>query len=155
MNMADNYRGQRFKPETDPDNYAAIAAALKQERENSRLCGPGYEEINAPTSGKGRPRAQKCCYNKTTETLVIVMSDWQRGGRMKLTWIQYDDVTEDMWAELKDADSTNDFITSTLYGWPWIETYFNTLPRTRDEAFKDAAAAFENYETRYKEGYTY
>ena len=54
MNMADNYRGQRFKPETDPDNYAAIAAALKQERENSRLCGPGYEEIDAPTSGKGR-----------------------------------------------------------------------------------------------------
>lgn len=152
--MADKYRANRFAPKVDPDSYAAIAAALKADRERSRVCGPGYEEIVAPTSGTGRPRAQKCCYNRITETLVIVMSDWQRGGRMKLTWIQYDDVPEDLWEELKGADSTNDFVNGTLYSWPWIETFYGALPRTRDEAFKDAAAASENYEERYKFGYT-
>jgi len=153
--MADKYRGERFSPKVDPDSYAAIAAALKADRERSRVCGPGYEEIPAPTSGGNRPRAQKCCYNRTTETLVIVMSDWQRGGRMKLTWIQYDDVPEDLWIELKENyDSTNDFINGPLYSWPWIETFYGALPRTRDESFRDAAAAFENYEERYKYGYT-
>jgi hypothetical protein len=43
--MSDRYRARRFMPSVDPDNYAAIAAALRHDREASRLCGPGYEEI--------------------------------------------------------------------------------------------------------------
>lgn len=152
--MSDKYRAERFAAKVDPDNYAAIAAILKKEKENSRLCGPGYEEIPAPTSGGKRPRAKKCCYNSYTDTLVIVMTDPGPGNKPKLTWIQYDDVTDEMWEQLKTSTSTNDFVTTVLYGWPWIETFYGALPRTRDEAFKDAAAAFENYEDRYKFGYT-
>lgn len=152
--MSDKYRSKRFKAEVDPDNYAAIAAVLRHEQESSRLCGPGYQEIAAPTSGGKRPRAKKCCYNQHTETLVIVMTDPQAGEKPKLTWIQYDDVTSEMWDQLQNSGSTNDFVTTVLYGWPWIETFYGALPRSREEAFKDAAGAFENYEDRYKFGYT-
>ena len=133
--MSDRYRAQRFTPVVDSDNYAAIAAALKADKERSRLCGPGYEEIYAPQSDGIRPRAQRCCYNKTTETLMIVMTDAGVGGRPQYTWIQYDMVTPDMWEELKDADSTNSFVTSTLNGWPWLETSYGLLPRTRTDSF--------------------
>lgn len=134
--MSDRYRARRFTPIVDPNNYAAVAAALKAEKERSRLCGPGYEEIYAPQSNLERPRAQRCCYNRTTETLMIVMTDPGVGGRPKYTWIQYDGVTKDMWQQLKSTDSTNDFVTDMLAGVPWLETNYGLLPRTRGESFE-------------------
>lgn len=134
--MSNRYRAQRFAPVVSYDNYAAITAALKADRENSRLCGPGYEEINAPQSGGPRPRAQKCCYNKHTETLMIVMTDPGVGGRPQYTWIQYDLVTPDMWEQLKLMDSTNDFVNDALAGLPWLRTSYGQLPRTRTDSFE-------------------
>ena len=133
--MSDRYRAKRFQPMVDPDNYAAIAAALKFDREYSRLCGPGYDEIYAPTSGGPRPRAQKCCYNPATQTLVIVMTDPGVGGRPRYSWIQYDMLSQDMWDELKSGSSTNEFVTQALMGWPWLNTSYGQLPRTRSESF--------------------
>jgi len=134
--MSDKYRAKHFMPVVDPDNYAAVAAALKYDRERSRLCGPGYEEIYAPTSGGPRPRAQKCCYNANTQTLVIVMTDPGAGGRAQYTWIQYDGISAQDWDDLKFADSTNEFVNDALEGLPWLRTSFGKLPRTRAETFE-------------------
>ena len=134
--MSDRYRARRFMPSVDPDNYAAIAAALKHDRETSRVCGPGYEEIYAPQSDPLRPRAQKCCYNPATETLVIVMTDPGAGGRPRYSWIQYDMVIPEMWQELKSGTSTNEFVNQALSGMPWLTTSFGQLPRTRSETFE-------------------
>jgi hypothetical protein len=123
-------------PVVDYDNYAAISSALKYDRDRSRLCGPGYEEIYAPTSGGPRPRAQKCCYNANTETLVIVMTDPGVGGRAQYTWIQYDNIVTELWEILKVGTSTNDFVNDALAGLPWLRTSFGTLPRTRAEIFE-------------------
>jgi len=144
--MADKYRTKRFSPEVDPDAYAAYAAAEKRDREASRLCGPGYEEIDAPTKSKGdknpRPRAQKCCFNRNTSedreqgTLVIVMTDPGPGGRPKYTWIQYDNVPHYLWDDgLKTALSTNEFIQEALLGYHYTVSSFGDLPRTRDDSF--------------------
>lgn len=134
--MSDKFRARHFMPIVDPDNYAAMAAALKYDRERSRVCGPGYEEIYAPTSGGPRPRAQKCCYNANTETLVIVMTDPSVGGRAQYTWIQYDGVLASDWELLKSSTSTNDFVNDALAGLPWLRTSYGTLPRTRTEIFE-------------------
>lgn len=140
--MSDKYRAQRFSPVTSYENYAAITAALKADRERSRLCGPGYEEINAPQSNAARPRAQKCCYNKHTETLMIIMTDPGSDGRPQYTWVQYDAVTTDMWDDLKSRLSTNDFVTDTLSGFSWQITSYGQLPRTRTDSFE---VGFEEY----------
>jgi len=134
--VSDKFRARHFMPIVDPDNYAAMAAALKYDRERSRVCGPGYEEIYAPTSGGPRPRAQKCCYNANTETLVIVMTDPSVGGRAQYTWIQYDGVLASDWELLKSSTSTNDFVNDALAGLPWLRTSYGTLPRTRTEIFE-------------------
>jgi hypothetical protein len=140
--MSDKYRARHFMPAVDYDSYAAIAAALRYDRERSRLCGPGYEEIYAPTSGGPRPRAQKCCYNANTETLVIVMTDPGVGGRAQYTWIQYDNIIPELWNILKTGSSTNDFVNDALKGLPWLRTSYGTLPRTRAETFEVGATEY-------------
>jgi hypothetical protein len=99
-------------------------------------CGPGYEHITAPTSGKvdpygkPRPRAYYACYSldKEMEVLVIGMRD----GSM----IQYDGVDPVLWDILKNSDSTHDFITLYLDGVPWSKTTYQNLPRKRPEEFQ-------------------
>lgn len=99
-------------------------------------CGPGYEYITAPTSGKTdpygrpRPRAIYACYSldKEMEVLVIGMRD----GSM----IQYDGVDPVLWDVLKNSDSTHDFITLYLDGAPWSKTTYQSLPRKRPEEFQ-------------------
>ena len=134
--MSDKYRAKRFAPVVDYDAYAAITAALKADRANSRLCGPGYEEINAPQSNLARPRAQKCCYNAQTETLMIVMTDPGVGGYPQYTWVQYDNINSGLWEQLKTMDSTNDFVNDVLDGLPWARTSYGKLPRTRIDSFE-------------------
>lgn len=140
--MSDKYRARRFAPVADYNSYAAIAATLKADKERSRLCGPGYEEIHAPQSDSPRPRAQKCCYNKNTETLMIIMTDPGEGGRPRYTWVQYDQVSEDMWEDLKGGISTNDFVNDALSSTPWEITSYGRLPRTRTDSFD---LGFEEY----------
>jgi hypothetical protein len=140
--MSDRYRANRFKPQVDPDNYAAIAAALKAAQTRSATFGPGYEEIPAPTRGLGRARAWKCGYNRNTGTLVIIMRDY--------TWIEYDEVPEEMWdSGLKVAQSTNEFVQEALLNWPYVKTDFGKLPRTKPESFNTAIEANQGYYNRY------
>jgi hypothetical protein len=99
----------------------------------SSICGPGYEEIDAPTTDPSRPRAHKCCYNPNAGSadnsgyLAIMMRD--------MSLIGYDNVTQDMWDELKSIDSTHTFINTTLGGWQWEKTSYGQLPRTRPQSF--------------------
>ena len=103
---------------------------------SSNPCGPGYEYITAPTSGKTdvlgrpRPRAYYACYSldKEMEVLVIGMRD----GPM----IQYDGVDPVLWDILKNSDSTHDFITLYLDGAPWSKTDYSNLPRKRPDEFQ-------------------
>jgi len=103
---------------------------------SSNPCGPGYEYITAPTSGKTdvlgrpRPRAYYACYSldKEMEVLVIGMRD----GSM----IQYDGVDPVLWDILKNSDSTHDFITLYLDGAPWSKTDYSNLPRKRPDEFQ-------------------
>ena len=99
----------------------------------SSICGPGYEEIDAPTTDPSRPRAQKCCYNPSAGSednsgyLAILMRD--------SSLIGYDNVTKEMWDELKGIDSTHTFLNTTLMGWQWEKTSYGQLPRTRNQSF--------------------
>jgi hypothetical protein len=103
---------------------------------SSNPCGPGYEHITAPTSGKTdalgrpRPRAYYACYSidKEMEVLVIGMRD----GSM----IQYDGVDAVLWDVLKNSDSTGDFINLYLDGAPWSKTDYSNLPRKRPDEFQ-------------------
>lgn len=152
-----NYRGRRYKPVVDPDSYAAIAAVLRHDQNTSRVFGPGYEEIDAPTrgttdaKGRKRPRAYKCGYNYETQTLVIIMRD-------KYTWIQYDGVPPEMWENFRDyGASTNEFVQEALLGWPYVKTNRGDLPgggkpigredlpRTKPQAFEDEVRANTEY----------
>ena len=124
----DRYRSRRYKP-ASYDEYAATIAAIDKDAERSRVFGPGYQEIYAPTSGGERPRALKAGYNYNTQTLVIIMRD-------RYTWIQYDAVDSYMWDLLVNSSSTNDFIHDSLDPWPWQVVNYGNLPRTRGQHFE-------------------
>jgi hypothetical protein len=99
-------------------------------------CGPGYEYIDAPTSGKTdpygrpRPRAYYACYSLDPELKVLAIG--MRDGSL----IQYDDVEPDVWQALKTSTSTTAFLDSYLDGWPWSKTTYQNLPRKRPEQFQ-------------------
>jgi hypothetical protein len=107
----------------------------------SNPCGPGYEWITAPTSGKTdalgrpRPRAYFACYSidKEMEVLVIGMRDTIDKDN---TVIQYDGVDAVLWEILKNSDSTTDFINLYLEGAPWSRTSYSNLPRKRPDEFQ-------------------
>jgi hypothetical protein len=108
---------------------------------SSNPCGPGYEWITAPTSGKTdalgrpRPRAYFACYSidKEMEVLVIGMRDTIDKDN---TVIQYDGVDPVLWEILKNSDSTTDFINLYLEGAPWSRTSYSNLPRKRPDEFQ-------------------
>jgi hypothetical protein len=99
-------------------------------------CGPGYEYIDAPTSGKTdpygrpRPRAYYACYSLDPELNVLAIG--MRDGSL----IQYDGVEPDVWQALKNATSTSAFLDDYLDGWPWSKTTYQNLPRKRPEQFQ-------------------
>jgi hypothetical protein len=64
------------------------------------------------------------------------MTDPGSGGRASYSWIQYDGVDSESWEELKMMDSTNEFVTQVLSGYPWLDTSYGQLPRTRGETFE-------------------
>jgi hypothetical protein len=99
-------------------------------------CGPGYEYIDAPTSGKTdpygrpRPRAYYACYSLDPELKVLAIG--MRDGSL----IQYDDIEPDVWQALKTSTSTTAFLDAYLDGWPWSKTTYQNLPRKRPEQFQ-------------------
>jgi len=119
-------------PVSTPEGREARASSMS----STNPCGPGYEYITAPTSGKTdalgrpRPRAYFACYSidKEMEVLVIGMRD----GSM----IQYDGVDPVLWDILKNSDSTGDFINLYLDGAPWSKTSYSNLPRKRPDEFQ-------------------
>ncbi len=111
------------------EDMARIENLLNEDTRKSRVFGPGYEEIVAPTSDpNGRSRALKCGYNWATQTLVIMFRD--------MTWVQYDGVENNYWEALKMAYSTNTYVNTFLADWPWSETSYGQLPRTKPDNFR-------------------
>jgi len=118
-------------------------------RLNSGTFGPGYEEIDAPTTNPGRPRALKAGYNPTTETLVIIFRPNQKinplTGNYSATgpapWIKYDRIPLELWEGLKSANSTGEYLrTSGIdnMGWSKIPGA-GSLPRTRPQNFQNGS----------------
>jgi hypothetical protein len=124
----------------DPDQQAQSTLEGREARMTSMSpsspCGPGYEYITAPTSGKTdpygrpRPRAYYACYSLDPELNVLAIG--MRDGSL----IQYDGVEPDVWQALKNATSTSAFLDDYLDGWPWSKTTYQNLPRKRPEQFQ-------------------
>ena len=127
---------EKLAPNTTIEGREARISSMS----SGNPCGPGYEWIKAPTSGKTdvlgrpRPRAIYACYSldKEMEVLVIGMRHPEPNGSM----IQYDGVDAVLWDILKNSDSTNDFINLYLDGAPWSKTDYSNLPRKRPEEFQ-------------------
>lgn len=129
----------------DPDQQAQSTPEGREARMTSMSpsspCGPGYEYITAPTSGKTdpygnpRPRAYFACYSLDSEmgVLAIGMRDTIDKNN---TLIQYDNITPDVWQALKDSSSTTEFLNTYLDGWPWRRVSYQNLPRKRPEQFQ-------------------
>jgi len=142
-----SYRG-REKVFGDPDEQVPVDQSTPAGREarmtsmsSSSPCGPGYEHIVAPTSGKTdalgnpRPRAYYACYSLDPEMgiLAIGMRDTIDKDN---TLIQYDNITPDVWQALKDSSSTTEFLNTYLDGWPWRRVSYQNLPRKRPDQFQ-------------------
>ena len=142
-----SYRG-REKVFGDPDEQVPVDQSTPAGREarmtsmsSSSPCGPGYEHIIAPTTGKTdvlgnpRPRAYYACYSLDPEMgiLAIGMRDTIDKDN---TLIQYDNITPDVWQALKDSSSTTEFLNTYLDGWPWRRVSYQNLPRKRPDQFQ-------------------
>jgi hypothetical protein len=142
LNIAQRGREKVFG---DPEEQAQSTIEGREARlssmSSSNPCGPGYEYITAPTSGKTdvlgrpRPRAYFACYSidKEMEVLVIGMRDTIDKDN---TMIQYDGVDAVLWEILKNSDSTTDFINLYLEGAPWSRVSYSNLPRKRPDEFQ-------------------
>lgn len=110
---------RRKKSATLP-SYAEIAAGYEgytnplfdgldvieeEEYEESADFGPGWEDIDAPTTKEEHPRALAAAYHRGGELLVILFRDG--------TYILYEDVPLNMWEDLKSTDSTGRWILSS------------------------------------------
>jgi hypothetical protein len=124
----------------DPDLVAQSTPEGREARMTSMSstspCGPGYEYIDAPTSGKTdpygrpRPRAYYACYSLDPELKVLAIG--MRDGSL----IQYDGIEPDVWEALKTSTSTTAFLDAYLDGWAWSKTTYQNLPRKRPEQFQ-------------------
>ena len=100
-----------------------------QDSYDSTLFGEGWEEIVAPSTGRGgishsgkkianRPRALRCGYNRKYEVLVIIFRpptkrDKQTGMDKKVgrePWVVYEGCDLEMWNELKGYHSTGEWL---------------------------------------------
>lgn len=153
--QAEEESGQRrfnieeaMKDKLNPEiqgSYNPYSTALTN-RLNSGTFGPGYEEIDAPTTNELRPRALKAGYNPTTETLVIIFRPNQRvnpltGGNSDTgpaPWIKYEGVSLDLWEGLKNSPSTGEYLrTSGIDNMSWVKIPGSgSLPRTRPQSFQ-------------------
>lgn len=84
---------------------------------NSITFGPGWEEIDAPTTYSKRPRALKCGYSRKLNILVIVFrpkvgknSQGEWTAASSEPWIKYEEVDLEMWEELKTYHSTGEWL---------------------------------------------
>ena len=138
------YRG-REKVYGDPDQVEQSTPAGREARMTSMSpsspCGPGYEHITAPTSGKTdvlgnpRPRAYYACYSLDSEMGILAIGMRDTVDRDN-TLIQYDNITPDVWQALKDSSSTTEFLNTYLDGWPWRRVSSQNLPRKRPDQFQ-------------------
>ena len=84
---------------------------------SSTSFGPGWEEIDAPTTHSVRPRALKCGYHRKKEILVIIfrpkLGKNRKGEWTAVSaepWIKYEGVDLEMWEELKTYHSTGEWL---------------------------------------------
>lgn len=84
---------------------------------SSTSFGPGWEEIDAPTTYSKRPRALKCGYSRKLKMLVVIFRPKvgkNRQGEWTAVstepWIKYPNVDQEMWDELKTYHSTGEWL---------------------------------------------
>ena len=82
--------------------YEVVIPKDVEEAADLELTNSGVESLTAPTQNPPRPRAYVISYNPTTKSVVIVM----RSG----AWVEYRDVSTDVWLGLKSSPSTNDYL---------------------------------------------
>lgn len=116
-----------------------------EENYHSPNYGDGWEEILAPTSNSGRPRAINCAYHHKANLLVICFrppTRTDKKGRSvksgESTWIVYLDTSLDMWDDLKGAQSTGRWLLES-----GIESneYYPVDKAKLDEIIKDIASS--------------
>ena len=71
----------------------------------------GWEIRTAPTNNAERPRASTVGYNLGSGSLIIIF----RSGAC----CRYEKITPQMWMDLRDGNSTNDFVNGPLAGYPY------------------------------------
>jgi hypothetical protein len=84
------------------NEYEVVIPKDVEEAANLELTNSGVESLAAPTQNPPRPRAYVISYNPTTKSVVIIM----RSG----AWVEYTDVSTDVWLGLKSSPSTNDYL---------------------------------------------
>jgi hypothetical protein len=101
----------------DPAFDSDDVADGSDEEYSSTTFGPGWEEIDAPTTYSKRPRALKCGYSRKLKMLVIVFRPKvgkNRNGEWTAVstepWIKYEEVDLEMWEELKTYHSTGEWL---------------------------------------------
>jgi len=135
LNLAMRGREKVFGEEEELQAISAAreAASRNARFDSSNICGPGYEMINAPTSGGPRPRGQVACFGRALYEdpdvgyLMIVMRDGK--------WIGYPETPNYLWDVLRGSPSTNEFVRSALDGATWEETSYGGLPREKPDIF--------------------
>jgi hypothetical protein len=82
--------------------YEVVIPKDVEEAADLELTNSGVESLTAPTQNPPRPRAYVISYNPTTKSVVIIM----RSG----AWVEYRDVSTEVWLGLKSSPSTNDYL---------------------------------------------
>lgn len=108
----------------DPEEKTAgsdQALEFLDDFDESPVFGPGWEEIEAPTTTPEYPRALAAAYHRGAELLVILFRPPghydRKAGVFTPTgtapYILYEDVTIDMWTDLKSTPSTGSWLKSS------------------------------------------
>lgn len=98
-----------------------IAERPLEDYEESADFGPGWEDIEAPTTTPEYPRALAAAYHRRAELLVILFRAPghydRKAGIFTPTgtapYIMYEDVSLDMWNDLKNTSSTGSWLRSS------------------------------------------
>ena len=133
----DDMRGGLNDLPVDPAAYQRLSEAISGATSQSGTFGAGYEEIVAPTTDPGRPRAFVCGYAWSIQTLIIVFRNDGPGKQDKRVWIMYEDVSDDEWQALKGSVSTHSFVNTFLNGRAWTKIGPGMQPKARPDHFKD------------------
>lgn len=105
----------------DPEEKQPDSIQELDDYEESADFGPGWEDIEAPTTTPEHPRALAAAYHRKAELLVILFRPPGHYDRKAgiftpsgpAPYIMYEDVDIDMWNDFKSTDSTGSWLRSS------------------------------------------